>query len=123
MKLGGASPLRQQVAGTSSEPQGGGREANAERSGERKSEPTHRNRMRGGAKRGEQATDCKAPATKDWRRRFGGCGWKVSFLTWGDLVLGLKGPPMQVGDEESAKAIVFHREMEEGPNRKRTNVT
>ena len=30
---------------------------------------------------------------------------------------------MRVGNEESAKAIVFHREMEEGPNRKRTNVT
>ena len=119
MKLGGESPLRVQVAGISSEPQGGGREAAAERSVERTFEPTHRNRMRGGAKRGERAYDRKAPATKDWRRRFGGCERKVWCLTWGGLVLGLKGPPTRVGNEESAKAVVFRRKVGEGPNRKR----
>ncbi len=99
------------------------REVGAERSGERKSEPTHRNRIRGGANWGERASDRKAPATKGWRRRFGGCGRKVLFLTWGGLELGLKGPLAQVGSEESAKAIVFHREMGEGPNGKRAKRT
>lgn len=61
------------------------REVEAERSVERKSEPTNRNRIRGDADRGEQAYDGKAPATKERRRRFGGCGWKVLNLTWGDL--------------------------------------
>ena len=61
------------------------REAYAERSAERKSEPTNRNRIRGVADRGERAIDREAPATKGRRRRFGGCGRKVWFLTWGDL--------------------------------------
>jgi len=95
------------------------REVAAERSVERTFEPTHRNRMRGGVKRGERAYDRKAPATKVWRRRSGGCERKVWFLTWGGLASALKEAPSFVGSEESAKAVLFCRETEEGPNRKR----
>ena len=93
-QLGGESPPRELVAATPSEPQGGsipGREAGAERSGERNRESTNRNRIRGAADQGERASDREALATKGMRRRSGDCAVKVVVLTWGDLALRLKG--------------------------------
>ena len=93
-QLGGESPLGELVAATPSEPQGGsipGREAGAERSGERIRESTNRNRIRGAVDQGERANDREALATKGKRRKSGDCAVKAVSLTWGDLALRLKG--------------------------------
>lgn len=50
-----------------------------------------KNRMRGDAGQGEQAMDCKALVAEAWRRKCGGGAGKDRALTWGDLVLRLKG--------------------------------
>jgi len=67
------------------EPQGGGREADAEGSGERACGPTNRNRIRGDADQGERANDREALVTKGRRRRSGGRAGKASVLIWGGL--------------------------------------
>ena len=54
-------------------------------------EPMNKNRIEGAAKQGEQAMNCKAFVTKAKWRRSGGCAMKECVLTWGDLVLCLKG--------------------------------
>lgn len=54
--------------------------------------------------RGERAFGREAQAIKRGRRKSGGDGRKAVRLIWGDLVLGLKGPPR--GYEESAEAVV-----------------
>jgi hypothetical protein len=51
----------------------------------------NKNRMRGGAERGERANDREAPMIKARRRKSGGRAVKDSVLTWGDLALRLKG--------------------------------
>ena len=45
----------------------------------------YKNRIRGGAERGERAMDREAPMTKARRRKSGGRAVKDSVLTWGDL--------------------------------------
>ena len=73
------------------EPQGGGREVDAEGSGERTCGPTNRNRISGDADQGERATDREALVTKGRRRKSGGRAGKASVLIRGDLTLRLKG--------------------------------
>jgi hypothetical protein len=48
-------------------------------------ESRYTNRIRGGAKQGEQATNCEALVAKARRRRCGDCAVKERVLTWGDL--------------------------------------
>src|SRR5213596_1034404 len=72
------------------EPQGGGREADAEGSGERNCGPTDRNRIAGDADQGERARDREALVTKGRRRRSGGRAGKASALIRGDLASCLK---------------------------------
>ena len=67
------------------------REGGAEGSGERNCQPTNRNRIRGEADQGERADDREALATKGRRRKSGGWAGKIRALTWGGLVLCLKG--------------------------------
>lgn len=55
---------RWKSSGNPREPQGGGREADAEGSGEQTCEPTNRNRIRGAADQGERANDREALPTK-----------------------------------------------------------
>src|SRR5437870_3008591 len=73
------------------EPQGDGREAVAEGSGERTCGPTNRNRIEGDADQGERANDREALVTKGRRRRSGGRAGKASALIRGDLASCLKG--------------------------------
>src|SRR2546428_9085653 len=73
------------------EPQGDGREAGAEGSGERTCGPTNRNRIVGDADQGERADDREALVTKRRRRKSGGRAGKASALIWGGLASRLKG--------------------------------
>ena len=57
----------------------------SERNVEQTYEPMYKNRIGGGAERGERANDREAPMTKARRRKFGGRAVKDSVLTWGDL--------------------------------------
>jgi hypothetical protein len=88
---GGESPPENLVAGTPSKPQGRGREAGAERSGERIRGSTNRNRIRGAANQGERARDREALATEGKQRKSGDRAGKAVVLTWGGLALRLKG--------------------------------
>ena len=45
----------------------------------------YKNRIGGGAARGERASNRKTPMTKGLRRKSGGRAGKDSVLTWGDL--------------------------------------
>lgn len=78
-----------------------GKEARSEEIG-----PMNKNRMRGGAERGERANDRETPMAKARWRRSGGRVSKVDALTWGDLALCLKGQRGQPRREESAEAVV-----------------
>ena len=51
----------------------------------------NKNRIRGVTKQGEQASNCEALVAKAVWRKSGGCGVKECVLTWGELVLCLKG--------------------------------
>src|SRR6266508_1115376 len=73
------------------EPQGDGREAGTEGSGERTCGPTNRNRIEGDADQGERACNREALVTKERRRRSGGRAGKVSILMRGGLASCLKG--------------------------------
>jgi hypothetical protein len=50
-----------------------------------------KNRTKGGAVQGERASDREALVAKGRYRKSGGCAGKECVLTWGDLVLFLKG--------------------------------
>jgi hypothetical protein len=58
---------------------------------ERICEPMNKNRIRGGAARGERACIREAAVNKGLQRKSGGCAEKVGVLTWGDLALCPKG--------------------------------
>src|SRR5438093_4871970 len=73
------------------EPQGDGREAGTEGSGERTCGPTNRNRIAGDADQGERARDREALVTKGRRRKSGGCAGKARALIRGGLASRLKG--------------------------------
>src|SRR6266849_5454198 len=73
------------------EPQGDGREASAEGSGERTCGPTNRNRIAGDVEQGERADDREALVTKGRRRKSGGRAGKASALIRGGLASRLKG--------------------------------
>ena len=90
-------------------------EAWSERSG-----PTNRNRIRGGAFRGERAHDREAPATKGRRRRSGGRAPKADVLTWGDLALRLKGRPRRKAEREVSRGHSIPPEAGEGLNGRET---
>ncbi|NIF78069.1 hypothetical protein F3J20_11785 [Paraburkholderia sp. Cy-641] len=60
-------------------------------------EPMNKNRIEGAAEQGERAKNRKALVTKAKRRRCGGCAMKECVLTWGDLVLCLKGRRCRAG--------------------------
>jgi hypothetical protein len=51
----------------------------------------NKNRIEGAAEQGERAMNREALVVKATWRRFGGCAVKECVLTWGDLVLCLKG--------------------------------
>ncbi len=126
---GGASPLGDQVAGTqrTARRQAGnwsGREAGAERSGERNRGPTNRNRIRGGAGQGERAMTAKLSRPKARRRKSGGCAAKASTLTWGDLALCLKGRRREAEREVSrGRSSQPADRLGEGPNGKESETT
>jgi len=50
-----------------------------------------KNRIEGAAEQGERARSREALVIKAKGRKFGGCAAKECVLTWGDLVLWLKG--------------------------------
>jgi hypothetical protein len=58
---------------------------------ERSCEPMDKNRIEGTAEQGEWAHNHKALVIKAKRCKSGGCAVKECVLTWGDLVLCLKG--------------------------------
>lgn len=51
----------------------------------------NKNRIEGAAEQGKRANDREALVIKAKRRKSGGCAAKECVLTWGDLVLRLKG--------------------------------
>ena len=53
--------------------------------------PMEKNRIEGGADRGERAKNREALVTKGTWRKSGGRAVKECVLTWGDLALRLKG--------------------------------
>ena len=58
---------------------------------DRSCEPMDKNRIGGAAEQGERARNREALVIKAKWRKFGGCAAKECVLTWGDLVLRLKG--------------------------------
>ena len=65
---------------------------------ERKRGPTNRNRISGGAARGERASNREALMTKRQWRKSGGRAWKGVVLIRGDLASCLKGRPYLLGE-------------------------
>ena len=85
-------------------------------------EPMNKNRIEGVAKQGERAIDRKAFVIKAKWRRSGGCAMKECALTWGDLVLCLKGRQRRLerevskGRSSSSRWPMRHSQKDEGPN-------
>ena len=75
---------------------------------ERSCGPMNKNRIEGAADRGERARNREALVIKGKRRRSGGRAVKECVLTWGDLVLRLKGRrgSQDHRSEKSAEAVV-----------------
>lgn len=63
----------------------------------RNCEPMNKNRIQGAAEQGERANHREALVVKAKWRRSGGCAVKECVLTWGDLVLRLKGRRKKIG--------------------------
>ena len=83
---------------------------------ERNCEPMDKNRIEGAAEQGERARGREALVVKARRRKSGGCAVKECVLTWGDLVLRLKGrrckPAREVSRGRSSRSVG------KGPNEK-----
>jgi hypothetical protein len=84
------------------------RKAIAERSVEQTCEPTNRNRIQGAVNQGERAMDREALATKEPRRRSGGCAEKVTESYLGRSRLTPERVTQQ-RSEKSAEAVVARR--------------
>jgi hypothetical protein len=82
----------------------------------------NKNRIEGAAKQGERANDRKAFVIKAKWRRSGGCAMKECVLTWGYLVLRLKGRQRMLerevskGRSSSSRWPLRHNPKDEGPN-------
>ena len=83
---------------------------------ERNCEPMYKNWIEGVAEQGERARNREALVVEAKRRKSGGCAAKECVLTWGDLVLCLKGrrcePEREVSRGRSSPILG------EGPNEK-----
>ena len=83
---------------------------------DRNCEPMNKNRIQGAAEQGERANNREALVVKVKWRKSGGCAGKECVLTWGDLVLRLKGRRRKKNPEREVSRGRSSRSMGEGPN-------